>query len=106
MYSGEEHCLECDGNGYHVDDCPNHPNIHARRLKAAQEHENNGEGVQCVKVMLNFLERGQVSLAKAVWVTDGDKIRSYPVVEQLCKEIFGCRLHSIKNCPKCVAVWP
>lgn len=94
------HCLECDGNGYHVEDCPHR--TYFERLKAAQAVENNNTGITCVKSMLTYLERGQKTLAANIWHIDGDKIRSYPEVEKLCKEIFGCRLHLMIACDKCI----
>lgn len=102
----DDHCLECDGNGYHTDDCPAGNQLTCtyeeyEHLQAAQAAENNGDGIRCVQVMLKFLERGQTDLAKNVWQIDGDKLHAYPEVKKLCREIFGCRLHLNKNCEKC-----
>lgn len=105
----DDHCTECDGNGYHTDDCPDNPNraaiMRSGELEAAQAKENDGRGIVCIQAMLKYLERGQINMARNVWVVDGDKIRAYPQVQALCEDIFGCRLHGVKRCQMCIAAY-
>lgn len=93
------HCLECDGNGYHIEDCPHR--MRYARLRAAEKAENEGRGIKCMQALLAHLENSEIDKAQAIWQNDGDKIRAYPNVEELCKQIFGCRLHLKVDCDKC-----
>jgi len=102
----DDHCTECDGNGYHTDDCPACNQVTCtyeeyEALQQAQVVENNGNGIKCVQVMLKLLQNGDVEQAKNVWQIDGDKLHGYLEVKRLCREIFGCRLHFKHNCDKC-----
>jgi hypothetical protein len=63
-----------------------------------QSQENDGRGIRCVQDICFYLFHGDFNKALAVRQLDGDKTRSYPNVELLLTEIFGCRLHGVHNC--------
>jgi hypothetical protein len=67
-------------------------------LDALQAKQNNGRGISCVKSIVLFLKLGQIATAIQIRSWDGDKITSYPEVEQKLTKMFGCRLHAIHNC--------
>lgn len=69
--------------------------IHLLRL---QKEENDGRGISCVRSIAHHLDHGDFESAINVRLLEGDKTRSYPKVEKELTRIFGCRLHSIKDC--------
>lgn len=73
------------------------------KLAALEAVENNGRGIQCVKSIIFSLQRGERDEARAVREWDGDKTRSYPLVEAQLTKMFGCRSHGVENCqnPMC-----
>jgi hypothetical protein len=53
----------------------------ADELDSLQAHENDGRGVSCVRSIVAYLRRDDLSAAKAIVNNEGDKIASYPVIE-------------------------
>lgn len=70
----------------------------ADMLDELQSKENNGRGISCVRTMIMYLRNGQFDSALAVRRIDGDKTRSYPVIEEKLTEVFGCRMHARYDC--------
>lgn len=67
-------------------------------LNVLQQKENDGRGIRCVQAICTYLCREDESSARNVRQLDGDKTRSYPVVEYELYRIFGCRIHGIHDC--------
>ncbi len=55
----------------------------AQIIDEAQAKENNGRGVSCVRSIVHYLRNGDLDSARAVHLTDGDKIRNYPKLSKL-----------------------
>jgi len=55
----------------------------AEKLDKLQERENEGRGVSCVQVIIQFLRFDARDTATTVARVDQDKIRQYPEIEQL-----------------------
>lgn len=70
-------------------------------LNEVQLKENNGRGVRCVQSMIAYLREGDFQSAQIVRQLEGDKTRSYPLLEVSLNEIFGCRLHGNYGCEPC-----
>lgn len=68
------------------------------KLKAANAVANGGRGLECVRQILTHLDRGDEESAASIRQNDGDKILSYPEVERVVLELFGCRTHLKKDC--------
>lgn len=73
-------------------------------LNLVQSKQNDGRGINCVRTIITYLNKGDFESAKAVRVNDGDKIASYPEVEKLICDIFGCRTHGKHNCTSWMCV--
>lgn len=67
-------------------------------LRKVASAQNNGRGIQCVKSILMLIDRGDMNTAGTIRSLEGDKTRSYPEVERLLEQIFGCRLHLTHDC--------
>ncbi len=59
----------------------------ARELTDLQAKHNSGRGVGCVRTLCFYLERGQLSQARAVANNEGDKISSYPDIVEVLKRV-------------------
>jgi hypothetical protein len=59
-----------------------------KKLDQIQALKNDGRGISCVRAILFHLQRGEGRAAQTVFLTESDKIRSYPDVEKLVKYIF------------------
>jgi len=66
-------------------------------LKLEQLQKEAG-GIQCVRTIINYLRRGEISMAQNVRKIEGDKTRVYKDVELQLYKMFGCRAHGVKNC--------
>ena len=60
--------------------------------------ENNGNGVSCICSIISCLNAQCVDMAKRVYKNEGDKIRSYPKIQDWLYKYLGCRGHFIINC--------
>ena len=80
---------------------PEEMSLTAARLDQLQSVENDGRGISCVRAIVHYLRRGELSSAIAIRRIEGDKTRSYPKVEKALTEIFGCRMHAVKDCENC-----
>jgi hypothetical protein len=69
-----------------------------QNLKDVESIQNDGRGVQCVKAIIESLEMGDYTGAMLIRQWDGDKTRSYPKMEKVLEDIFGCRLHGVIGC--------
>lgn len=59
----------------------------ADELDTLQARENDGRGVSSVRAIVRELRAGNLEGAKAVaYLTDADKIRNYPVIEEIIKQ--------------------
>lgn len=67
-------------------------------LESLQATYNQGRGITCVKTIIVYLRRNELEHATSIRRLEGDKTRSYPDVEKMLTELFGCRLHSKQNC--------
>ena len=65
------------------------------KLKDLESQENEGRGVTCVRYIIHHLEKADIETAKRIYVTEGDKITSYPKIQEWMYKNFGCR-----NCLK------
>lgn len=59
----------------------------AAELFELQAQHNDGRGISCVRSVCSYLERGQLSSAKAVVNNESDKISSYPDVVAALKRV-------------------
>lgn len=75
--------------------------ILADTLDYLQASKNNSRGVSCVRSIVNYLREGDLTSAKTVWRTDGDKIRQYKDIEAQLIGALGCRLHGADSCRHC-----
>jgi hypothetical protein len=77
-----------------------------QKLKELQAVENEGRGINCVRFILTLLNTHQVDKAKIAYQNEGDKICSYPLVQQWFYENLGCRIHLKKDCQSslCIAL--
>lgn len=68
--------------------------------------ENEGRGVSCVKSIIHHLNSDGFHTAKVIYRNEGDKIRSYPRLQNILYNLFGCRNHFDKHCKDniCVAL--
>jgi hypothetical protein len=71
-----------------------------QRLQELQEVENEGRGILCIRDILGALKRNNLITAQNIYQWEGDKIISYPQVQQWFEENFGCRLHLKKDCDR------
>lgn len=78
------------------------------RLMDLKSVENDGRGIRCVGDIIHFLVRGDGNKAKAIYQNDGDKIISYPKIQEWMEKNFGCRTHLKKDCqnPLCKSLRP
>jgi hypothetical protein len=60
--------------------------------------ENNGRGISCVRSMLQYLDRDDIETARIIFGNEGDKVRQYPKVDVLLRDILGCRMHGERDC--------
>ena len=58
-------------------------NIH--KLKALEAIQNEGRGVECVRALIFYLEKGDWQSADAVYFNERDKIRNYPEIMEWFK---------------------
>ncbi|MFA6536771.1 MAG: hypothetical protein WCT18_00030 [Patescibacteria group bacterium] len=58
----------------------------AQKLEELQKVENNGRGVSCLRLVVEYLKMGQLGAARQVCFTDGDKIFNYPLVVDFIKK--------------------
>ena len=64
-------------------------------LKKLESSANEGRGVQCVKSIIVWLERGEYALAKNAACIENDKIRNYPEIkDELCAMGVLKRVHN------------
>lgn len=59
----------------------------AAELNALQSCQNDGRGVSCVKSIVAYLQRNDLTAAKAVVNNEGDKIASYPEIEAVLQRV-------------------
>jgi hypothetical protein len=64
-------------------------------LQAEAEHRRTtGSGNNTtIRNIASYLQQGLLSDAQAEWSHDGDKVSSYPILQQAVKQVLGCRLH-------------
>lgn len=67
-------------------------------LNKLQAEENDGRGITCVRNIIAYLRQDDYDGALAVRQYEGDKTRSYPKVEKVLTEFFGCRAHGSLMC--------
>ncbi len=58
----------------------------ADELETLQGEQNDGRGVSCVRSVVHYLRVGDIASARQVCLTDGDKMRNYPVIKDYIKE--------------------
>jgi hypothetical protein len=59
----------------------------ADELDLLQSRENDGRGVSCVRSIVSYLRRDELSAARAVVNNEGDKIASYPAIEAVLMRV-------------------
>lgn len=59
----------------------------AEELNSLQESQNDGRGVSCVRTIVAYLRRDDLTSAKAVANNEGDKIASYPAIEAVLQRV-------------------
>ena len=78
-----------------------HLNVDLKEVETLIELEkvsNNGRGMNCVRSIITYIQRGDIGGARNVRTWDGDKTRSYPVIENQLHKMFGCRTHGVFEC--------
>ena len=64
----------------------------ADRLESLQSKKNSGRGVSVVRTIITYLRRGEIDLARNVYVVDGDKICAvYPDLDRMICEGLGIK---------------
>lgn len=58
----------------------------ADKLWEMQAKENDGRGIECVRSLILYLRRNNPESARAVYLNESDKIRSYPAIFKLIKQ--------------------
>jgi hypothetical protein len=58
----------------------------AEKLFALQEKVNGGRGISCVRQVVDELRRGDIKGARMIADMDGDKLRSFPEIENFLEE--------------------
>ena len=66
-------------------------------LDKLQQQKNQGRGISCVRTLIMYLKRGDVDSAKAVYLNESDKIRSYPDVAEIIKRMFDIKEDVLKD---------
>jgi hypothetical protein len=59
----------------------------SNELDALQREENDGRGVSCIRTLLVYLRRGDLSAARAIINNEFDKIRNYPNIKDKIWEL-------------------
>ncbi|MDR3616564.1 MAG: hypothetical protein P4L53_23595 [Candidatus Obscuribacterales bacterium] len=59
----------------------------ADELDSLQARENDGRGVSCVRSIVDYLRRDDLSAARAIVNNEGDKIASYPAIEAVLMRV-------------------
>jgi len=67
-------------------------------LREKASEENDRHGIQCVKNMLTWYDRGDEKSAAQIRRIEADKTQMYPEIESLLRKIFGCQAHLKVNC--------
>jgi hypothetical protein len=57
-------------------------------LKALEQKQNEGRGVSCVRSIIFYIEKEDLSSANAVCFNEGDKLRSYPEIVKVLRKMF------------------
>jgi len=65
--------------------------------KLVELNEAEG-GIRCVDAILTYLHRGENEHALSIRMSEGDKTRTYPKIEEHLYQMFGCRLHQNREC--------
>ena len=68
------------------------------KLITLMGQENDGRGISCVSAIIVSLNRVEVEDAKRIYMNEGDKIRSYPKIQDWLYKHLGCRLHNNIDC--------
>ncbi len=68
------------------------------KLEDLQSIKNDGRGVYCVSAICSKLKESNIEIAKSIYRAEGDKICSYPKIQQWFYKKLGCRLHSNIDC--------
>ena len=58
----------------------------AEELNEIQKGKNGGNGVDCVRTIVNFLKLNQINTARAVCFNEGDKIIKYSDIKEWIKD--------------------
>ncbi len=69
-----------------------------QELRDLNNQENNGHGISCVDDIIVSLQSIQIERAKLTYQHDGDKISSYPKIQEWFYNNFGCRTHLKIDC--------
>lgn len=59
---------------------------------------NGNRGIEVARSICHYLKLGRWTEALAIRQNDGDKLYSYPELNNLIIQIFGCRAHAKKDC--------
>jgi len=68
------------------------------KLVQLNSQYNNGNGISCINSFINCIKHNNIDMAKRVYQGEGDKIISYPLLQQWFYENIGCRSHFKINC--------
>ena len=58
-------------------------------LRTCNQKANYGRGCTSIRIILNYLDRGDFDTAKTIWNLDSDKVTQYDGMTAIANKIFG-----------------
>jgi len=77
---------------------PRYPVSEEQIAELQRMDEFHGGGRSCISDIIQCLRDGDIETALAIRVSEGDKTRQYPDIEEHLHQIFGCRSHQKREC--------
>jgi hypothetical protein len=65
----------------------------ASELDGLQQVENEGRGISCVRTVVTYLKRGELSKAQAVCFNESDKMRYDAIQKFIVENLFKDKSH-------------
>jgi hypothetical protein len=58
-------------------------------LRESNQRANFGRGSTTIRIILNYLDRGDIDSARTIWNLDSDKVSQYTGMTAIGNRIFG-----------------
>ncbi len=74
--------------------------VTAEQIKAldiAQSTKNQGRGIQVIKDIVAVLNHGMIDAAGRIAIHDNDKIRNYPDIQKMLREMLPAYAEQLKS---------